>query len=55
MKKVQKSLKYDGLFMSTTYQMCMTDKKQEKSVCVGEFTKLLVSSQQRRLQEVERI
>ncbi len=33
MKKVQKALKYDGLFMTTTYQMCMTDKKLDKAQC----------------------
>jgi hypothetical protein len=51
---VQKALKYDGIFMETKYQMCISEKK-EKAQCIEEFKRLLISSQQRRIIDVQKI
>lgn len=32
-KKIQRTIKYDGVFMSTTYQVCIAEEKKDKNQC----------------------
>lgn len=53
-KKIQRAIKYDGLFMSTSYQVCVAENK-DKNVCFEEFRALLLGQKQKWAKEVEKI
>ncbi len=50
----QKAIKYDGLFMTTSYQVCLMEKK-DKYVCFEEFRVMLEGKKQKWAKEIGKI